>query len=455
MPNTPKNAASILTDFADNESGLITPQMLRDFVVSVLNTVDFPVSTFAKTLLDDTTAGAARTTLGLGSAALSASSDFAGSVHTHAQSDVTGLVSALAGKASSSHTHVIADVTNAGTAAALNVPASGNAASGEVVKGSDTRLSDSRTPTAHASSHGSGQSDEITIAESQVTNLTTDLAALLPLAGGTMSGTLDMGGGSITNTNSLDLGSGSISGGTGISMNAGLTEFYGDIDIHGYSFKMSGGDGTGGNVLYMDGGDIDDANVITTHTLTSDGLNTSSSICTFYADANFNGYDVNMKDGGGTSGGTLKMDGGTINMDGGSIITPSGSVITDGTNTSIDPANRQLSNAGGTVVLDWDASGRVEVNSLLCNGNMSVDGSLDMYGHGIDSTGDINLNSGKQVIFNGSGGSLTMNKNPIYAPVIDPESSAPSSPAEGQIYYNTSNTHFYGWNGSAWKQLDN
>jgi hypothetical protein len=36
-----------------------------------------------------------------------------------------------------------------GTAAALNVPASGNAASGEVVKGNDSRLTDARTPTTH------------------------------------------------------------------------------------------------------------------------------------------------------------------------------------------------------------------------------------------------------------------------------------------------------------------
>lgn len=40
-------------------------------------------------------------------------------------------------------------VTGLGTAAALNVPASGDATSGEVVKGSDSRLSDSRTPTTH------------------------------------------------------------------------------------------------------------------------------------------------------------------------------------------------------------------------------------------------------------------------------------------------------------------
>lgn len=36
-----------------------------------------------------------------------------------------------------------------GTAAALNAPESGNAGSEQVVLGSDTRLSDSRTPTAH------------------------------------------------------------------------------------------------------------------------------------------------------------------------------------------------------------------------------------------------------------------------------------------------------------------
>ncbi len=42
-----------------------------------------------------------------------------------------------------------AAVSGLGTAATLNVPAAGNAASGEIVKGSDTRLSNARTPTAH------------------------------------------------------------------------------------------------------------------------------------------------------------------------------------------------------------------------------------------------------------------------------------------------------------------
>jgi hypothetical protein len=35
-----------------------------------------------------------------------------------------------------------------------------------------------------------------------------------------------------------------------------------------------------------------------------------------------------------------------------------------------------------------------------------------------------------------------------------PEPTAPSSPKEGQIYFNSTNKHFYGWNGSEWKQLD-
>lgn len=50
-----------------------------------------------------------------------------------------------------------------GTSAVLDVPASGNAAAGEVVKGSDTRLTDARTPTAFpgftAPSFGSGWSN--------------------------------------------------------------------------------------------------------------------------------------------------------------------------------------------------------------------------------------------------------------------------------------------------------
>lgn len=46
-----------------------------------------------------------------------------------------------------------------------------------VCVGNDARLSDARTPTAHAASHGSGGSDPITVAQSQVTGLTVALDA--------------------------------------------------------------------------------------------------------------------------------------------------------------------------------------------------------------------------------------------------------------------------------------
>lgn len=69
--------------------------------------------------------------------------------HTGSQaiSTITNLQTTLDGKALSVHSHLLSDITNAGTAAGLNVPSIGNAGSTEVVLGSDTRLTDTRTPT--------------------------------------------------------------------------------------------------------------------------------------------------------------------------------------------------------------------------------------------------------------------------------------------------------------------
>lgn len=106
--------------------------------------------------------------------------------HTHptATASVTGLMSSAAmmkldGMAAGAEVNVQADYNQTvntsddfiknkpalGTASALNAPATGNAGVSEAVKGSDTRLSDARTAIAH------------THAESEVTNLTTNLAA--------------------------------------------------------------------------------------------------------------------------------------------------------------------------------------------------------------------------------------------------------------------------------------
>ena len=69
--------------------------------------------------------------------------------------DVAAIYQAINGKAASSHTHTKSDITDfptLGTAAAKNVPSSGNASSSQVVMGNDSRLSDNRNPTSHT--HG-------------------------------------------------------------------------------------------------------------------------------------------------------------------------------------------------------------------------------------------------------------------------------------------------------------
>ena len=58
----------------------------------------------------------------------------------------------VAGLAASSHTHTLSEVTDSGTAAAKNIPATGDAASTEVVMGDDSRLTDARTPSSHTHS---------------------------------------------------------------------------------------------------------------------------------------------------------------------------------------------------------------------------------------------------------------------------------------------------------------
>jgi hypothetical protein len=93
---------------------------------------------------------------------------------THATGGSDSLSAADIGAAAASHTHTksqITDFPTLGTASAKDIPASGNASATQVVYGSDTRLTDSRTPSVHASSHASGGSDALTLSASQITGL--------------------------------------------------------------------------------------------------------------------------------------------------------------------------------------------------------------------------------------------------------------------------------------------
>lgn len=58
----------------------------------------------------------------------------------------------LSSRSATGHTHTLSAVTDAGTAASRNVPASGDAATNQVVLGSDTRLTDARAPISHVHS---------------------------------------------------------------------------------------------------------------------------------------------------------------------------------------------------------------------------------------------------------------------------------------------------------------
>lgn len=158
-----------------------------------------PVSTATQTALDgkantshthiiaDTTGLQAALDAKAAAADLSAETGARASADTTLQSNIdaeaTARASAItaastADRARANHTGTqpLSSISDAGTAAALNVPASGDAASGEVVKGNDSRLANSRTPTLHASTHAAAGSDPVTLSESQVNNLVTDLA---------------------------------------------------------------------------------------------------------------------------------------------------------------------------------------------------------------------------------------------------------------------------------------
>lgn len=147
--------------------------------------------------------------------------------HSHAESDVTGLVSDLVALATDIGTRALTSrsivsgagltgggdlsadrtlVIGAGAGIVVNandITADFGTGAGKVTQGDDARLSDARTPTSH------------THPESDVTNLVTDLAAKVVTSRQVISGGGLTGGGNLTADRTLAVGAG-----TGIVVNA-------------------------------------------------------------------------------------------------------------------------------------------------------------------------------------------------------------------------------------------
>ena len=203
------------------------------------------------------TAAGARTNLGLGTAAVLdvplGTTAAAGEVvkgddvrltgtrtpSAHAASHATGQADAIAPSSIGALTAAsnLSDVASAstartnlglGTAATVNVPASGDATSGQVVKGDDTRLTNARTASAHAANHATAGSDPLTAADvgaltraSNLSDIVTPSACRANLGLGTMAtqdaSAVAITGGTITGITDLPVAH----GGTGSSNAAG------------------------------------------------------------------------------------------------------------------------------------------------------------------------------------------------------------------------------------------
>jgi hypothetical protein len=79
-----------------------------------------------------------------------------------------------------------------------------------------------------------------------------------------------------------------------------------------------------------------------------------------------------------------------------------------------------------TALVDFDNTGKVQYLKVVRNGHNNE----ELYSKGGEGIG-----------------TTQNNQFPV-------KESAPQNPIKGQIYFNSSDSHFYGWNGKEWKQLD-
>ena len=107
-------------------------------------------------------------------------------------------------------------ITSSGTIAA-DFSTDGIATAGKITQANDSRLSNARTPTTHASTHGTAGSDPIPaggLAQSQIANLTSDLAGKISSSRTITAGTGLTGGGDLSADRTISADIATSGGGT-------------------------------------------------------------------------------------------------------------------------------------------------------------------------------------------------------------------------------------------------
>jgi len=124
---------------------------------------------------------------------------------TISQSQVTNLTTDLSNKVNASTPYTSGDGLNGSGTLGSGVfyEVQFGTLPATVCEGDDFRLSNARTPTAHASTHAAAGSDPITIAQSQVTNLTADLGNKVDTSTQVIAGTGLTGGGALSSNVTL------------------------------------------------------------------------------------------------------------------------------------------------------------------------------------------------------------------------------------------------------------
>lgn len=102
-------------------------------------------------------------------------------------------------------------ITTSGTLA-VDFAVSGSGTSTQAVRATDSRLSNARTPTAHAATHRAGGGDAVQLTQAQVDNLVTDLAARVPTTRTLTAGTGLTGGGDLSANRTFTVSYGTAAG---------------------------------------------------------------------------------------------------------------------------------------------------------------------------------------------------------------------------------------------------